>query len=440
MRSDSPHFSILLLLLLALSVPPLSAQESDVLLEPEQEEVFEYNVGEVDYLTGEGVDLGGFLFPELIVTGTAGVAESGGDVGELAFSEHDPQDDVTIQGIELHLGINVNDKLTGLVAGFGHEGGGGEWAAELEEAYLHYHLSDTLAIGGGQFLNTFGFQADKHLAGWDFVNQNLVNARMLNEGELITHGGEAILKVPDLGGVWTIGGGGVRSHAHGHEHGQGEEHGHEEDEEHHEDDHEEEEHHDDDHHEEEGDHHLEADDANFNSWVLSTDYKFRLPFDESATISASLATGENGFGRQTFVYGVGAEKIWGAHDHGYGPEFCAGATMLRTEFMGRDIQAEEDGVPMSFDDYGMSTGLHYGLTEATTVSVRHDWVSAVEGLELEDRHRVSPALSVRFGDQKRIRARVQYDHITGGSLETEHVAWFQLQFQWGGHGGGHHHH
>ena len=88
---------------------------------------------------------------------------------------------------------------------------------------------------------------------------------------------------------------------------------------------------------EEEEHHLEADDAGFNNWVLSLDWRMQLPFDESATLSTSVATGENGFGRDSWAYGVGLEKIWGAHAHGDGPEFCPGAVKLRTEFIGRNI-------------------------------------------------------------------------------------------------------
>lgn len=440
------------------------ATDPDVDWEADDDE-FVYEVGAVNYLTGEGVGIGGFLFPELFVAGTTGVFESGTDPERFASSEHDPLNRTGIQGIDLHMGVNIADTLTGMVAAFGHQGEGEVWDAEIEEAYLHYHVAKNVAVGGGQFLNTFGFQADKHLPGWDFVNQNLANSRMLNEGELVTQGGELILELPETGSVWTVAAGGVRTHAHGghfheeeighghedehHEeaelgHGdhEGEEHGHEEDHDHeHEEDHEDEEHGHHEGHDDHEHHEIDADDANFRGWVFSLDHKIRMPFDESATLSTSFATGANGFDRHTRAYGVGFEKIWGAHDHGFGPEFCAGAFMLRSEYIYRSISGHDEHLdPARFRDHGVSTGIHYGLSEDATLSLRHDWVSEVKALGLEDRHRISPALTVFLDDAQRIRARVQYDCDIHDGNEVGHAAWFQLQFQWGGEGGGHHHH
>tara|TARA_R110002096_G_scaffold4493_16_gene20919 strand:- start:20974 stop:22242 length:1269 start_codon:yes stop_codon:yes gene_type:complete len=418
---------LLLIASLALSISGLHAEE---------EEVFEYNA-QFNPITGEGANLAGIISPEIFVVPTGGVFGDGIGAADLATTEHDPQNDFGIQVLEVHLDINYKDVITGAVYGAGFQGND-EWEAALEEAYLHYHLNDWLAVGGGQFLNRVGFQSDKHVHGWDFVNQNLLNSRMLNEGELITQGAEMVLTLPDWRSVITIGGGGVRTHAHAHE--EGDEHGHEEEEH----DHEMEiGHHDeDDHDEHEGEeHHLEADDANFSDYVVSFDWRMGLPFDESATLLTSFATGENGFGRQTWVYGAGLEKIWGAHDHGDGPEFCEGAVMLRSEFMGRHIGIEdEDGERFDANDYGFSTGLFYGLGETTTLSIRHDWVSDLDELELEDRHRISPALTFFLDKNQRIKTRLQYDYNTSDSLGEEHAAWLQFQVMWGGHGGAHHHH
>ncbi len=416
---------------LCLVLPTVLAIQS---LHAQDDEVFEYNA-EFNPITGDDANLGGFIFPMLFVDATGGLTGDGVDPTDLATSEHDPQNEFGIQAIELHLGIDLNGVVTGGISGTGGQGAD-EWEAELEEAFLHYHVNDWLAVGGGQFLNRFGFQSDRHLHNWDFVNQNLVNSRLLNEGELITHGGEVILNFPSQSEI-TIGGGGVRTHAHDHDHN----HGHGEEEGHHEIDghHEEEVHGHEDEHSENEEHHLEADDANFNSWVLSVDWKQQLPFDESATVSASFATGENGFERQTRAYGVGLEKFWGAHDHGNGPEFCTGAVVLRSEFIGRTIGIqEEDGDRFDANDYGFSTALVYGLSDSTNVSLRHDWVSDLDELELEDRHRISPAITAFLDKNQRIQARLQYDYNHSDSLGDEHAAWLQIQIQWGGQGGRHH--
>lgn len=231
---------------------------------------------EFNPITGEGANLAGIITPEVFVFATAGITGDGVDPADLATSEHDPQNDFGIQAIEIHLDINLSDRISGVVYGAGIQGED-EWEANLEEAFVHYQLNDWLAVGGGQFLNRFGFQAEKHIHQWDFVNQNLVNGRMLNEGELITQGGEIIL-TPKEGSEITIGAGGVRTHAHAHEEEEGD-HGHSAD-------------------GGEEEHHLEADDAGFNDWIVSLDWRQQLPFAEATTLSTSVATGENGFGRE----------------------------------------------------------------------------------------------------------------------------------------------
>lgn len=410
---------------------------SSLVFADEEEEVFEYNTGGINSIMGEGADIGGFLFPELYFFGTGGLFEPGSGAADFASSEHDPLNDLGIQAIEVDIGINWNDVVTGLIAGVGFQAEEHVWEAELEEAFLHFQITDNVAVGGGQFLNRFGFQSDQHLHGWYFVNQNLVNSRILNEGHLTTQGGEILLKTPSNGGLLTLGGGGVRRHGHSHSHEHGEEEHHEEEHgEHDEDDHDD---HDDHDHEEHGHEHIEADEAGFNDWVFSADYRFRLPFDDSITATTSFAAGENGFGRNTYAYGFGFQKVWNGQDHGNGgPDFCTDAVMLRSEFIGRDVEAYlEDGDAVSFDDYGISTSLHWGVSEQVTLSLRHDWVSAVEMADLADRHRISPALTTYFGPGDRIRARIQYDYTQSDAIGGEHAAWLQFQVQWGGTGGSH---
>ena len=372
------------------------------------EEPFVHRVGEVHFLTGEGVNLGGFLFPSLYVNGTAGGFENGFTAEDFATSEHDPLNDTGIQGIELHLDVNFDDVVTGLVNGFGHQGHEGVWEAELEEAFLHWNVTDVFAIGGGQFLTAFGFQADRHLHDWFFVNQNLANSRLLNEGELITQGGEILVKTPSSG-LLTLGFGQVKTHAH---------------------------------EEDPGPHPLDevhADEAGFSDSIFTVDYRFRLPVDDSMIGSASLAVGENGFERDSTVYGFGFRKVWNGHDHGYGgPDFCAGAIMLQGEFIGRAVDAfNEGGDAVEFSDRGVSTALHYVVSDRATLSLRHDWVSAVEVAELSDKNRFSAALTAFVDPEQRVRARIQYDHLQDAEIESENVIWFQLQLQWGGTGGSH---
>lgn len=408
-------------------VSSVSAQETAA---PE-EEVFEYTVGEMNWLTGEGVEPGGFVIPSLYVNTTGGAFEPGARAEDFATSEHDPMNEWGVQAIHLHLEFEFSETLKGLVSGFGHQGPVHEWEAELEEARLLWRASDFLSISGGQFINRFGFQSDLHLHDWMFVNQNLANSRLLNEGELVSQGGQVLFHLPQSG-LLSFGYGEVRTHAHGHGHG-GPGHDHEEGEDG------EDGHDDDDHDGAPHREHLELEGAGFQSGVFSADYRFRLPIDDSISGSVSLALGENGFGRDTTVLGTGFRKVWNGHDHGHGgPEFCAGAWMWQSEAMIREVEAvAEDGDEIDFDDYGYSNSLHYGLSDFATVSLRHDWVSPVEVAELADRHRISAAFTAYVDPSQRVRARIQYDHTQDPTLGAEHAAWFEIQIQWGGVGGSH---
>lgn len=399
------------------TVAPVFGQEAE-------EEVFEYNVTEANRFLGQNASFGGFLFPELFVIGTGGVFDGDSTAEDFSTNHHDPVNDVSIQAIEMHLMLNVEDKITGMIAGFVGQLDDHEWDGALEEAFIHFQIAENLAVGGGQFLNTFGYQATNHLHGWQFINQNLVNSRILNEGELTTKGGEIIFRTPGNGGALTLGGGTVRPDPHGHEH---------EDEHDHEDDHDEDDH-------DEDEHHFELEGANFESRIFSADYKFSLPFDESLELSTSFVTGENGFGRDTHAYGVGLRKIWNGHDHGNGIEFCTGSLMLQSEFIGRHAEGyEEDGTEIEFDDYGISTGLTYGLSDRTIVSFRHDWVSEVEIAEISSANRLSAALTSFIDPAQMVKARIQYDYTSNDDIEGEHGVWLQFQVQWGGQGGNHNH-
>ena len=400
-KSNAYFFLFVLFSTGGITTVPLLAQETD-------EETFIYNA-EANYFTGEGVNLGNFIFPSLFVQGTGGLFEPGASAEDFATSEHDPLNDWGVQGIEPHLEINLNDVVAGIVAGYGHMGEDGVWEIALEEYYLHWHLTDWLAIGGGQFFSRVGFTQDLHLHDWYFINQNLPNSRLLNEGELLIQGGEFLVRLPE-NALLTFAFGGVQTHAE----------------------------------EEEEDEptdpdFIEAHGGDFQNTVISADYRFRLPFDDSIVGSASVVGGKNAFGLETMVYSFGFRKVWNGHDHGQGgPDFCSGALMLQSEFFTREVDAFTlGGEPTTFDDQGIATSIHYGINDRVTASLRHDWVSDVANTEFTERNRISAALTAFVDPLQRVRARLQYDHVEDDAVGSEHAAWIQIQLQWGGTGGSH---
>src|SRR5690606_29603768 len=121
---------------------PLAAHET---VESEAE-VYEYHVGEVDYLTGAGVHAEAVLVPSVFIQGAGGVFEPGDGAGDFSTTAHDPQNDWGISDIHLHLDLDFGGKVTGSVSGFGHQAEDHVWEAEFEEAYLHWRINDTLSI------------------------------------------------------------------------------------------------------------------------------------------------------------------------------------------------------------------------------------------------------------------------------------------------------
>lgn len=346
-----------------------------------------------------------FFTANFYVIGTAGAFESGSEAGDFATSEHDPLGDAVVQGLDLNLDFYFNEALSAKVSGFGHEGEE-EWEYELEEAKLEVILNDNLTITAGQFLNAFGSQNEKHLHAWDFVNSNLADARMLNEAELVTRGAGFTFSPSGKGSagpLFTFEIGEANAHAHGEEE---EEEG------------------------EAGEDHFHADEGGIEGNLLSLDVDVPFATDENLIFTGSFAIGENGFGRNTVLYGFGARKIFnGCFVDGYcsSHSLSGGALLLRGDFIGRQVNgAFESGTLGDFNDYGFSASALYGLSDDLTLGVRYGWVSDVDVAEIASRHRFSTAATTRFGPNNMVSARVQYDYNHSDDLASEHVAWLRF--------------
>ena len=366
-----------------------------------QEKGINYNIADHKEIS-EGI----VFVPEVYLNLTGSILDSDKPVTEYATSEHDPQKDFQIHPIELHVDTQINESVSGLLYGIALQNEDAEWETEIEEARVKYKLSDSLSIGGGQFLNRFGFQNKSHVHMRNYINQNLQNSRLLSDGELITRGIEFDYILRNSLSI-NFATGKARLHDHGHENHEEGEHGNHEV------------------------HHLEADGINISKWITSADVKYFLDDNETLMLSASLAVGENEYGTNTWLYGAGIQKIWGGHDHGNGIEFCEGATKIKAETIGRNAGiTHDDGDLDKVSDWGFSASLFYGLNEMTTLSVRQEYISQLEELELEDKHRTSFALTKNITNN--ILGRIQYDYIRNDSIQNEHALWLQFQIDIGG--------
>lgn len=397
----------------------------------------------VDWLTGVNVNAGGILFPHMHTWGVFGGSTT--DPSSLASGHHDPQANATLQALEPALSLRAG-MLQGFATGVGVTDSEGEFEFFLEEAFLKLiDLPFGTQLRGGQYFNRFGFQNSVHNHGWMFVDQNLVNGRFLNEGELITQGGELTWDVPlDFMRVSSISAsvGGMRTHAHDHDHAH-EGHGHAESP-------------------------FEAEGAAFQDLLVSATWVNQYDFDDRNRLTGILsgAWGENAFDRQTQVYGLGMEYLWRENGYAMGGH----SVRWRTEMMIRGIDAvsghlpgehedehghedehdhdhedehgeheeeedehgDDDRVARSFNDFGINTMLVFGFNDRIETGIRAEWVSGVDELGLDNRWRLSPMITWYANPQRTLQTRLQYNCDFSNDFGNEHSIWFQVGTNWGG--------
>jgi len=373
------------------------------------------------WFTGEDFSLfNGALTPSLDVTAAFGGSTA--DPADLANGHHDPQDNATLQALHPSLTLQAGH-LEGFAVYSANTDAAGNLDGSLEEGYLRLvELPFHLEVRGGQFLNLFGFQNELHNHEWSHADQNLVNGRFLNEGELTTLGGEVTWLAPLS--TFTVSFGGLPSHGHDHDHEHGEEEEHVE---------------------------FEPEGAHFDSWLASARWnrEFIVPGDGELTGMLSGAWGENEFGRLSSVYGLGGE-------------YRLGGWRWRTEAMLRRIEAlsghhgheeheeehheeehehhedeEEAAERAEFDEFGFYSVLGYEWTEQMEASLRGEWVSGIDAMGLDSRWRISPAVTWRPEALHATQFRLQYNYDLSDAFGAEHSIWAQISWRWGA---GHHHH
>ncbi len=369
----------------------------------------------VDWLTGEGVSLGGILFPQFHGAGVLGGTT--GEFEELAQGHHDPQTTLTLQALEFGLSLRLGDYIEGFAVYSAYTDAEGELDGELEEAFLKLvNLPGGFELRGGRFFNRFGFQNALHNHAWNFVNQNLTNGRFLQEGELITEGGELTWMVPAFTrSALSISFGQTLGHD-GHDHGH------------------------DDHDEPE----FEAEGAEFTDEIFGIHYFAQWDANDfhQNRFTLSAAFGDNEFGRTTQIYGLGYEYLWRQNGYQAGGSYFR----WRNEVFYRHIAAvsgeiheehdddnhDDESRRANLDEAGFYSSLAYGFNDYLEAGLRFDYVSGIGAMDLDSRFRVSPNLTVGLNAQRTAYARVQYDFINSSEFGNEHAVYLQVGFNWGG--------
>lgn len=384
----------------------------------------------------EGNDwgIGGVLFPNIHMHGVGGF--SGDDPGRWHGGGHDPKRRTfSAQAIEPGVSLKT-EHVEGFVNYLWFQDAAGDWEGEWEEAFLRLsNLPGGLSVRGGRFLARQGALNDRHLHGADFVDAEMTSSRMLGEHGLLLEGGDIELTLPlrDLAwtGVITLGFGqsGTAGHNHGGVGGGGGHH--HEDEDHDHDD--EDDHHDHDDHDHGAGALFDAEEAILQDDIVTARALVRYqPSDfHSFTGGTSWAGGKNGYGRDTHVASIDFEYLW--RERGLEPG--GRAFRWRNEYVWRDIDAQEvaGGVLTtgSFQESGFYSHLIGTWNQRLDTGLRLGWVEGISELGLDERFRLSPAVTWYLDDSRRMSLRLQTNHdwIAGG--ETNNAVWLQFNMALG---------
>lgn len=382
-----------------------------------------------DWLTGQGVSLGGIISPHVHFQSVYG-GTSADDVEHFGAGHHDPvSDGWTIQGFEFGASLRPTDWFEGFTTyHLFQDASTREWDGEFEEWFGKIkNLPGGLELRGGRYLNRFGLQNHVHLHGWDYIDNNLVNGRFLGDDGMYSIGGELSWTLPvSWTSILTVSVGVAPDHDHEHEH------------------------------EEEGHEHepaFEAEGALFtdtfvvanwtNNWDYNDFHQFRF--------GASGAWGDNEFGRTSQVYGLHLEYLWRQNGYEAGGNYFRwrNEAMIRAfdavsgghghehehEHAGEEHEEEEEHEHPesgSFDEFGAYSALSYGLDCGLEFGLRGEYVSGVAEAGLDARFRVSPVVTYYLNKARTFYVRGQYNFDHSNDFGNENSVWVQVGFNWGG--------
>lgn len=365
-------------------------------------------VTEADWLTGMDVSLGGMIFPHLhldTVYGTSSI-----DQEELAAGHHDPvrRDGVTFQNIEFSLSGRLNDYNEFFVTLAGPVNGDDHYDPIFEEAFWKFkNLPGGFELRLGRVYNRFGIQNTYHPHGFDWVDQYLVNTRMLGDDSLTTLGAEItwVAPLPWLSQFdFAVG----RPPDHeGHAH-----------------------------HEDEEETRYAADESYFadDELIYVLNWTNVVNYNDFHQFRGGLsgAWGDNLSGYRTSVYGAHLEYQW--RENGFDPG--GRYFRVRSELMMNDFKVEDEvddtRAPRTQNDFGAYLSALYGLPNNLELGLRGEFVSGNSETGQDSRFRLSPGITWYANNARTLRFRLQYNYDNSNTRGEDHAVWAQVSLTWGG--------
>ncbi len=389
----------------------------------------------------------------LVVGGSS--TEHGESLEALQGGAHDPKRrGFTLQQAELSLSGAIDPYFIGETHAIFSEDG-----VELEEAFIKTtSLPGGLEIKAGLYLTEFGRMNATHPHAWAWIDQPVINSRLLGPEGARSTGARAAIHLPLpwfselIVGVQNADNASLASflgeadHHHG-DHGHGEAHA--------------------EAHGEEEDHdHAHADEFEFEEGIAGLPrvggdsdklvYSIRLENggDLTDTINAlfglSAMYGPNTAGDSTMTTLFGADLTvkWRPVNNQRGYPFI----VWQTELMHRDYETDaltlvsDDGDTLAFSgetlkDSGFYSQILYGLRPRWEIGFRGEYAwGKGEGLEerdedsrRDDRLRLSPLVQFRPSEFSRVRLQYNYDKADFLAKSDAHTVWLGGEFLFGTH-------
>jgi len=345
------------------------------------------------------------------------------DVEALEFGAHDPkQRGFTVQNLELALDGRVDPYFRGqanIVLQIDPEG---ETSVELEEAYLEsLSLPWNLQLKAGQYFTPFGRLNTQHPHSWDFVDQPLVNGRFLGPEGLRNPGAQVSWLVPtpfyselmlsvqnsqgetafafrDSEGAESI----AQRPA------------------------------------------VTTSVSSLGDMLYAPRYSVSFNPGDAHTVvlggSAALGPNASGDNTDTLIYGADLFYKWKSPSQNKGFPFVT----WQTEWMYNRYEAgaypgDATTPPLPAEtlrNWGFYSQVSYGFRRGWVGSFRGEYVTGEPGdfftnPLLDDRYRLSPALTFYPSEFSKIRLQYNYDHIE--NTGSENSIWLQFEFTLGSH-------
>jgi hypothetical protein len=345
------------------------------------------------------------------------------DVEALEFGGHDPkQRGFTVQNLELTLDGKVDHYFRGQANIVLQIDPDGETTIEAEEAYLEsLSLPWNLQVKAGQYFTQFGRINPTHPHTWDFVDQPLVVGRFLGPDGLRNPGaqiswlaptpfyselffsvqnsqGETAYSFRDSEGAEMI----AQRPA------------------------------------------VDTSVNNLGDMLYAPRYvmSFNLGDEHTVVLGASAAFGPNASGENTdtLIYGADLFYKWKPKNQSKGFPFVTWQTELMfNRYEAGAFAGDATSPPLpaqTLRNWGMYSQVSYGFHRGWVASLRGDYVTGEPGdffadPVLDNRYRISPALTYYPSEFSKIRLQYNYDHIQNTGPESS--VWLQFEFLLGAH-------